>query len=86
VPGGSINANSFDRSCTSDDDCVLVWEGPVCQCGRPASVNESAEDEFEDRKEELQEKCRGEVESCEAGSRPENTQCLDGRCTYVSNP
>ena len=46
-----INADDYDRSCSQDDDCMVIFTGPVCDCNCDrAAINKSEREAyFEDR-------------------------------------
>jgi len=67
--GGSILASSYNQSCTSDSDCVLVGSGEnafcqPCSCGGLAAINRAALPRFD-----------ADVAKTPAGSLPGGTSC-----------
>mgnify|MGYP006298673057 FL=1 len=73
-----IAAEDYDQSCTSPDECAIVYDGSVCGCGQPAAVNRSVADEFRDDFDRMRTHCR-EVAYCQR-SRVPKVYCTQGRC------
>jgi hypothetical protein len=86
VTNVEVRARDFKTSCSSDSECVLIFQGNICaacQCGN-AAINRSDYPKYQ----ELVQKhatCR-DVSKCAAdcidvAGGP--AKCRDGRCLYV---
>lgn len=71
-----ISASDYDQSCERDEECTLVIEGDVCDCGQPAAINFDAEDDFQDDKRRMQQNC---TEGC-IPEYPLEGVCTSGTC------
>lgn len=67
-----ISASDYDQSCERDEQCIMVIEGDVCDCGQPAPLNIDAEDDFREDKKRM-------GRNCTEGCIPEYS--LEGVCT-----
>lgn len=74
-----ISASDYDQSCSTGDDCVRVWEGSVCGCGRAAAINESALDQFKADESRLQRRCSS-ITQCVRGGPLPRAVCKKGQC------
>lgn len=80
----SISVDDYKRSCSTDDECVVVQEGDVCGCGESAGMHQSAQREFSQDKEEKRQTCSSTT-ACGAG-RPlvvAKARCKQGTCRAV---
>jgi len=70
----------FDRSCENDDDCVVVFSGPVCGCGcEMSAVNIDEEEAYRQHAAELAALCEGESRDC-IRCPDRGAVCDDGVC------
>jgi hypothetical protein len=78
----SIDAGDYDRSCQSDDACVLVGDGDVCGCGDPAAIAKREEARFSADSKKLRDQCGPDEGSTCIVWPLENKRavCRAGRC------
>jgi hypothetical protein len=79
-PVETIDADAFNRACTSADDCGLVFSGNVCDdCGiKNAAVNRDELERYAARYEAFRQQCLVVNRSlCDARNAP---RCENGEC------
>jgi hypothetical protein len=78
--GPSISASSYDQSCTTDADCIAVYEGPLCDdclCVN-AAINQGANDAYE----QAINAAEPDPPACFCPSSPP-PRCYGGTCTLI---
>ncbi len=80
-PLGQPEAEDFDRSCSQDSECTIVWLSRACSCSERASVNVSEQDAVDranERESRHEGRCRTIVD-CGAPL-PAEAYCHAGTC------
>jgi len=75
-----IDADDYDRSCTTEDDCTVVFEGAVCECSELAAISRSDKERFENDRRDKKKRCSGDASSCEVDYVESAIRCIDGTC------
>ena len=76
----TMSADNYDRSCSADEECALVYEGNICLCGQPAAISQEALDRWEGVLDRKRGRCQG-VAKCEPDFA--EAACQSGTCRAV---
>jgi hypothetical protein len=75
-----LDADDYDRSCTTNDDCAIVYgDGDVCRCPDAVAIRASEVDEFEADYDRKFSRCRA-VPGCPAPPYQPVAECNAGTC------
>lgn len=78
-----IDADDYDRSCTTKGDCTVVFVGSVCECpGDLAAISRSDEERYENDRRDKKRRCLGSTPSCEVSYGESALRCVDGKCRF----
>ena len=85
--GAKPTRASYDRTCTTIADCVLVSfaESPcdTCKCPNDA-ISADEKRRFFDEEQAFRDTCREAPKPCLADCAPLSARCVEGKCTVVA--
>ncbi len=83
----SISADDYDRSCTTDDNCVLVVDGDVCglcRCDNSA-IRQTAHGDYSAGFDDIGSNCAPPPDDAVCGACYEaEPRCINGQCEYFN--
>jgi hypothetical protein len=88
----TISASDYNSSCSTNEECVEVYDGDVCDdglCNPTAAINKSAMSQFEADRSKLREDCpevRYMQDPCTGKRKPSRTRCAAGKCIVEQLP
>lgn len=85
--GGSIAASEFDQACQVDGDCVVVYQGTVCNSCRceNAAIAKKELDRYRSELDARSANC-GQIPGCAADCAAPNPYCVSGSCVASVKP
>jgi len=81
----NVDVSTYDRSCSSDLDCISIWGGVTCPGGCLCAANAAVNVDELARYERTLAPLPPIACNCPVVQAP-NAVCVNGLCTYVGPP